>query len=41
MYLENFINTVPGCRFEIQNPTVLIPNGDEVQVKGCFRIKEI
>lgn len=29
-----------GC-FEIQNPRVLLPNGDEVQVKGCFRIKEI
>ena len=29
-----------GC-FEIQNPTVLTPNEDEVQVKGCFRIKEI
>ena len=29
-----------GC-FEIQNPIVLTPNGDEVQVKGCFRIKEI
>ena len=26
---------------DIQNPIALTPNGDEVQVKGCFIIKEI
>lgn len=27
--------------FEIHNPTVLTPDGNEVQVNGCFRIKEL